>query len=124
MVDSAPLRDRPTLGAVAKRAGVSKTTASFVLTGRDVLDYIHTLYEAVCDPAARDVANVTKMKRYMNFIGAGLEQSDAFLHGIRRSTMRTEFFAICTEHLDHSQAMTLSQSAGAAKSPAPGTASL
>ena len=77
-------------------------------TGREVLDYIHTLYESVCDPAARDVANVTKMKRYMNFIGAGVEQSDVFLHGIRRSTTRAEFFAICTEHLDHSRAMGLS----------------
>lgn len=77
-------------------------------TGRDVLEYIHTLYEAVCDPAARDVANVTKMKRYMNFIGAGLEESDAFLHGIRRSTTRTEFFAICTEHLNHLEPMPLS----------------
>lgn len=76
-------------------------------TGRDVLEYIHTLYESVCDPTARDVANVTKMKRYMNFIGAGVEQSDAFLHGIRRSTTRAEFFAICTEHLDHSQPMAL-----------------
>lgn len=70
-------------------------------TGHDVLEYIHTLYEAVCDPAARDVSNVTKMKRYINFIGAGLEQGDAFLHGIRRATTRDGFFSICTEHLGH-----------------------
>lgn len=93
-------------------------------SGRDVLDYIHTLYEAVCDPAARDVANVTKMKRYMNFIGAGLEDSDAFLHAIRRASTRAEFFAICTEHLDHSQPMALRPAAAAPKSSAPGTASL
>jgi tRNA-dihydrouridine synthase B len=76
-------------------------------TGRDVLEYIQMLYEAVCDPTALDESNVTKMKRYMNFIGAGLEQSDVFLHGIRRSTKRAEFFAICTEHLDHSRPLAL-----------------
>jgi tRNA-dihydrouridine synthase len=76
-------------------------------TGRDVLEYIHTLYETVSDPTAREVSNVTKMKRYMNFIGAGLAQSDVFLHGIRRSTTRDEFFAICTEHLDHLGPMAL-----------------
>ena len=76
-------------------------------TGRDVLEYIHTLYTAVCNPATSDVANVTKMKRYMNFIGAGLEQSDVFLNAIRRSTTRTEFFAICSEHLDHSRPLAM-----------------
>lgn len=79
--------------------------------GRDVLDYIETLYESVCDPEVREAANVTKMKRYMNFIGAGLDDSDAFLHAIRRAMTRTDFFAICREHLDHHRAMTLSPSA-------------
>lgn len=77
-------------------------------SGRDVFDYIHTLYESVCDPEVRESANVTKMKRYMNFIGAGLDESDAFLHAIRRAATRDDFFAICREHLDHPREMPLS----------------
>ena len=80
--------------------------------GRDVLDYIHTLYESVCDPEVREVSNVTKMKRYMNFIGAGIDDSDAFLHAIRRAATRDEFFAICREHLDHDRATTLTPKKG------------
>ena len=76
-------------------------------TGRQVLDYISDLYEAVCSPGVPEKAQVQKMKKYMNFLGEGLDDSAAFLHDIRRCTTRDEFFSICSRHLDHGRAMPL-----------------
>jgi tRNA-dihydrouridine synthase len=75
-------------------------------TGRDVLGYIHDLYEAVCSPDIREDAQVQKMKKYVNFIGAGVDDA-AFLHDIRRCSTREDFFAICTRTLDHAEVMPL-----------------
>ena len=75
--------------------------------GRQVLDYISELYEAVCSPGVPEKAQVQKMKKYMNFLGEGLDDSAAFLYDIRRCSTRDEFFAICSRHLDHGRAMPL-----------------
>jgi tRNA-dihydrouridine synthase len=76
-------------------------------TGRDVLNYVHALYEAVCSPDVAEVSQVQKMKKYLNFIGLGVEPTGAFLHAIRRAVTRAEFFRICAEFLDHGEAMPL-----------------
>jgi tRNA-dihydrouridine synthase len=76
-------------------------------TGRQVLDYISDLYEAVCSPGVPEKAQVQKMKKYMNFLGEGLDDSAAFLYDIRRCATRDEFFSICSRHLDHGRAMPL-----------------
>ena len=76
-------------------------------TGRQVLDYISDLYEAVCSPGVPEKAQVQKMKKYMNFLGEGLDDSAAFLYDIRRCATREEFFSICSRHLDHGRAMAL-----------------
>jgi len=76
-------------------------------TGRQVLDYISDLYEAVCSPGVPEKAQVQKMKKYMNFLGEGLDDSAAFLHDIRRCATRDEFFSICLRHLDYERAMPL-----------------
>jgi tRNA-dihydrouridine synthase len=76
-------------------------------SGRDVLGYIHALYESSCDSDVPEKAQVQKMKKYMNFLGEGLETSEAFLYDIRRCSTRAEFFSICSRHLDHGRAMPL-----------------
>ena len=76
-------------------------------TGRQVLDYISDLYEAVCSPGVPEKAQVQKMKKYMNFLGEGLDDSAAFLYDIRRCATRDEFFSICSRHLDHGREMPL-----------------
>lgn len=75
--------------------------------GRDVLEYIRALYEAVCSPDVREISQVQKMKKYLNFIGLGVEPTGAFLHAIRRAVTRAEFFRICTQYLDHPEPMPL-----------------
>jgi len=78
-----------------------------VPTGREVLGYIAELYEAACTPGVPEKAQVQKMKKYMNFLGEGLNESEDFLHAIRRCDSRGEFFAICSRHLEHDCPMPL-----------------
>ena len=75
--------------------------------GRDVLEYIRALYDAVCSPDVREAAQVQHMKKYLNYIGEGIEPSGRFLHDIRRVTTRADFFRICEAHLDHDDPMPL-----------------
>ncbi len=76
-------------------------------TGREVLAYIHRLFDATTTPVVRESAQVQKMKKYTNFIGLGVEPTGQFLHRIRRTDSRAEFFAICTDFLDHDEPMPL-----------------
>jgi hypothetical protein len=76
-------------------------------TGRDVLAYVHALYEAVSTPGIRESAQINNLKKYMNFIGLGIESTGEFLHGVRRATTGAEFFALCREFLDHDEPMPL-----------------
>jgi len=76
-------------------------------TGRTVLAYISALYEAVTEPGVRDSSQVQKMKKYLNFIGAGVEPGGEFLHRIRRCQSRAEFFEICRRFLEHDRPLPL-----------------
>lgn len=79
----------------------------FAPVGRDVLAYVEALYSSACDDSVPEKAQVQKMKKYMNFLGPGLEQPEEFLHDIRRCENRRDFFGICRRHLDHTRPMTL-----------------
>jgi tRNA-dihydrouridine synthase len=78
-------------------------------TGRQVLDYIHDLYETVCDPSMAEFKGVQKMKKYANFIGEGINRD--FLHAVRRVESKDSLFALCREHLEHGKALALAPSA-------------
>jgi len=75
--------------------------------GIDVLFYVRTLYEAVGFPNGNENAHVQKMKKYMNYLGLGVEPTGQFLHQIRRVAARSEFFRVCEEFLNHDQPMPL-----------------
>jgi nifR3 family TIM-barrel protein len=79
----------------------------YVPKGYDVLAYIRDLYEAICSPMVREGAQVQRMKKYMNYLGLGVEPTGQFLHRIRRVTNRSDFFAICDEFLNHDLPMPL-----------------
>lgn len=79
----------------------------FVPRGHDVLAYLRALYHAVCSPDAPEPAQVQRMKKYMNYLGMGVEPTGQFLHRIRRVTTKKEFFGVCEEFLDHDQPMPL-----------------
>jgi tRNA-dihydrouridine synthase B len=73
----------------------------FVPSGRDLLNYVRELYEAVKPPELRLDAHVQKMKKYMNYIAVGIDPDAQFLFQIRRVTTEDEFFQVCERFLDH-----------------------
>ena len=90
-------------------------------TGRDVLAYIAALWEETWHDQSVEAGHVQSMKRYLNFIGAGITGDGEFLHRIRRTGTRQGFFGICQEYLDHSDPMTLEPPAGLVLTGACGT---
>jgi tRNA-dihydrouridine synthase B len=74
-------------------------------TGREVLAYIHELWDNEITPGVKESAQVQRMKKFMNFIGDGI--GGAFLHDIRRVETTAGFFAICERFLDHNKLMSL-----------------
>lgn len=79
----------------------------FTPRGHDVLAYVRALYDAVCSPDVSETAQVQKMKKYMNYLGVGVEATGGFLHQIRRAGSRADFFHICERFLDHDGLMPL-----------------
>lgn len=79
----------------------------FVPSGRQVLAYVRHLYEMVKPPDVREITQIEKMKKYMNFLGLGVEPSGEFLHQIRRVRFEADFFRVCAEFLDHDDPMPL-----------------
>jgi tRNA-dihydrouridine synthase B len=79
----------------------------FMPSGREVLNYVRTLYDAVCSPDVTESAQVQKMKKYLNFIGMGVEPTGQFLHQIRRVSTKVDFFRVCEEFLNHEELMPL-----------------
>jgi tRNA-dihydrouridine synthase len=79
----------------------------FTPTGRDVKKYIFDLYEAVHGPDMRETPHINRIKKFLNFIGEGVEPTGAFLHAVRRMTSDPEFQRICDEYLDHDRPMPL-----------------
>ena len=73
--------------------------------GREVLAYIEALWESQASFDAPEKVQCERMKKFMNYLGEGVEGD--FLHRIRRSTTRNEFFQICREFLDHEEPMPL-----------------
>ena len=90
-------------------------------TGRDVLNYITELWDGTWHAGSVETGHVHSMKRYMNFIGAGIAGDGQFLKRIRRARGREDFFGICREYLDHKESMTLEPPAGLVLTGACGT---
>ncbi len=77
-------------------------------TGRDVLAYVTSLFEETAPHHGfRERLQVEKLKKYMNFVGEGMEPPAPFLHQIRRAQSRADFFSVCREFMDHDRPMHL-----------------
>ena len=76
-------------------------------SGREVLDYVADLFEMTTPENYVERSQVQKMKKYMNYFGLGVDAKGRFLHDIRRAQTKSDFFAICREHLDHDEPMPL-----------------
>jgi tRNA-dihydrouridine synthase len=79
--------------------------------GRDVLQYIHELWDNEITPGVRELSQVQRMKKFMNFIGEGVPAPEKFLHAIRRVTTTAGFWHVCEQHLNHDELLTLEPAA-------------
>ena len=72
-----------------------------VVTGRLINKYIELLYQETAReiPGFIEEKHVQKMKKYLIYISQG--HVPEFEHAIRRVKTKGEFFATCTEFLDH-----------------------
>jgi tRNA-dihydrouridine synthase len=75
--------------------------------GRDVLAYVRELFEAVRRPEFSERSQVTRMKKFLNYLAIGVEPTGDFLNRVRRAVTVDEFFGVCADNLDHDRPMPL-----------------
>jgi tRNA-dihydrouridine synthase len=73
--------------------------------GRDLLNYIHELWDNEITPGVRESAQVQRMKKFTNFIGEGIGAQ--FLHDIRRVSVTADFWRVCEQFLAHDEPLAL-----------------
>jgi tRNA-dihydrouridine synthase len=66
---------------------------------RDVRGYVERLYRATRDAEVPERAHVNKMKKYLNFVGQGVDPDGAFLRDMRRAESESGLFEVCDRHL-------------------------
>ncbi len=64
------------------------------------LAYVEELYEAVTMPNTREIDQVNRIKKHLNFFGAGMRDAEGFLNGMRRCTTRAGLMEVCARHLN------------------------
>jgi tRNA-dihydrouridine synthase len=69
------------------------------VTLAEVREYIARLYRETQQPGIPEKVHVAKMKKYLNFVGQGVDAESAFLHDMRRAMTEAELFAVCDRHL-------------------------
>jgi tRNA-dihydrouridine synthase len=71
----------------------------FSPTLADVRGYVEHLYRETRQPGVPEAAHVAKMKKYLNFVGQGVDPEGRFLHDMRRAMTEAELFAVSDRHL-------------------------
>jgi tRNA-dihydrouridine synthase B len=69
------------------------------ITLADVREYVGRLYRETLTPDIPEAAHVAKMKKYLNFVGQGVDPEGRFLFDMRRAMTEAELFAVCDRHL-------------------------
>ncbi len=69
------------------------------VTLADVRGYIEHLYGALATPGVPERLQVARMKKFLNFVGQGVDPAGAFLHDMRRAETAAGLFAACDRHL-------------------------
>jgi tRNA-dihydrouridine synthase B len=69
------------------------------ITLADVREYVERLFHATKHDGIPERAHVNKMKKYLNFVGQGVDAIGAFLHDMRRTENAAALFAVCDRHL-------------------------
>jgi len=65
----------------------------------DVREYVDRLFHATKHDGIPERAHVNKMKKYLNFVGQGVDAEGRFLHDVRRTETPAQLFEACDRHL-------------------------
>jgi tRNA-dihydrouridine synthase len=76
-------------------AGGSETPVSLA----DVREYVERLYGATRHEGVPERAHVNKMKKYLNFVGQGVDPRGEFLREMRVAQTEAELMGACDRHL-------------------------
>lgn len=79
----------------------------FLPKGHDVFAYIRQLYATVTDAEVPEEARVQRIKKHLNFLGAGVDADGHFLHDMRRCRSEAELWGVCARFLEHDDVMPL-----------------
>lgn len=65
----------------------------------DVFEYVRELETCVANAAETPARTAARMKKFLNFIGTGVDAEGAFLHAVRRANSPDEIFRIAEKFL-------------------------
>lgn len=65
----------------------------------DVRGYVERLYRETRDEGVPERAHVGKMKKYLNFVGQGVDPRGDFLRDMRRAESESDLLGACDRHL-------------------------
>jgi len=65
----------------------------------DVRAYVDRLYRATRPEGIAERAHVAKTKKYLNFVGQGVDPEGAFVYAMRRAQTEAELMGVCDRHL-------------------------
>jgi tRNA-dihydrouridine synthase len=65
----------------------------------DVRGYVSRLYAETRDPGIPERLHANKMKKYLNFVGQGVDPEGRFLHDMRRTEDEKGLMEVCDRHL-------------------------
>ncbi|MFM7888828.1 MAG: tRNA-dihydrouridine synthase, partial [Pseudanabaena sp.] len=70
-----------------------------VVTLADVHRYIQHLFTITCQDTLREKSHVNSLKKFLNFIGTGIDPEGKFLAAMRLVQSKQELFKLCDHHL-------------------------
>ncbi len=65
----------------------------------DVRNYVDDLWSVITREDCLERHRLNRMKKFLNFVGQGVDDEGRFLHDMRRAREAEEFFAVCDRHL-------------------------
>lgn len=66
---------------------------------KDVYQYIERLLKATQFPAISELQHISRMKKFLNFVGQGVDPEGQFLYEMRRTNSYESLFAVCKKFL-------------------------
>ena len=81
------------------REAFSPGAAVFRPTLGDVREYVDDLYAAFLQPGQPEIRQVNRMKKFLNFVGQGVDPEGRFLHEMRRTKTHRELMDVCDHYM-------------------------